>query len=113
MEIEFNKDMSKDDPQKGKMTKEEIATIIKRNVALFKNDPDFANYIVDLTLYLVEYHYLDEEIKKKRDKDKSMVGSKVYRLFPDSRRDDQKYCIVCGAPTGGMMRCPNCGHLAG
>ncbi|MBX7244425.1 MAG: hypothetical protein K1X53_02945 [Candidatus Sumerlaeaceae bacterium] len=38
-----------------KFTKEEIIEILKRNVNLFRDEEEFVEYIVELTLYLVEH----------------------------------------------------------
>ena len=95
------------------MDREEIIDILKRNVALYKNDPDFANYFLDLALYLLEYHYLEHIISDKRKKAKSSkkISSKVYRISKKFDENTEKYCRVCGAPTGGMMKCPNCRNI--
>lgn len=39
---------------KESLTREEILDILRRNVKLYKNEPEFVNYIVDLALYLLE-----------------------------------------------------------
>ncbi len=41
-------------PAKESLTRTEILDILRRNVALYKNEPEFVNYIVDLALYLLE-----------------------------------------------------------
>lgn len=100
-----------------KKSKEEIIDILKRNVALYKNERDFATYFVDLAVYLFEYHYLDvpPEARTKQAtgtkvRKKGKLGSKIYRVFKTYKGDTEKYCNLCGAPTGGMSRCPNCGN---
>ncbi|GAG37380.1 unnamed protein product, partial [marine sediment metagenome] len=45
---------------KKKLSKDEIIDIMKRNVDLYKNEPDFVNYIVDLAMYLLENRYAKE-----------------------------------------------------
>ena len=42
--------------------REEIVEILKRNVALYKDDPEFADYFVALTMYLLDQHYEDDRI---------------------------------------------------
>lgn len=104
----------KNEPQE-KMDREEILDILKRNVILYKNDPDFVNYFVDLALYLLEYHYIGycTDIKPKSEQQGGFdgIGSKVYRIIKPYGTDTEKYCRICGAPTGGMMKCPHCGNL--
>ncbi len=39
---------------KQSFTREDILDILRRNVKLYKNEPEFVNYIVDLALYLLE-----------------------------------------------------------
>lgn len=43
------------------LTREEVLDILRRNVALYKNEPEFVNYIVDLSLYLLEHLAESEE----------------------------------------------------
>ena len=42
---------------KKKLTREEIVEILKRNAELYKNEPDFINYIIDLAMFLLEQQY--------------------------------------------------------
>lgn len=39
---------------KESLTREEVLDILRRNVKLYKNEPEFVNYIVDLALFLLE-----------------------------------------------------------
>jgi len=39
---------------KESFSREEVLEILRRNVALYKNEPEFVNYIVDLALYLLD-----------------------------------------------------------
>ena len=38
---------------KKSFTRDEIADILKKNTELYKDDPNFPNYIADLAIYLV------------------------------------------------------------
>ena len=58
---------------KKNFTREEIIEILKKNVDLYKGDPNFTSYIVDLALYLVEFAYnapdMGPSIVEKQDMD--------------------------------------------
>jgi len=102
--------------------KDEIIDILKKNVALFKSEPEFVNYIVDLAMYLIECHYnkevdlmsedTDEENKVKTVPLTSNTASQIYKVFRSyAPTDTEKHCHLCGAPTYGKRKCPNCGNM--
>ncbi len=102
---------------KKSFSREEIIEILKKNVELYKNDSNFPNYIVDLTLYLVEYAYKREEpqaIFIEPGLDIVTQGSqKIYKVFrPPTGSEAAKICPFCGARVrtpGGV--CDQCGNL--
>ena len=103
---------------KKKLSKDEIIDILKRNVDLYKNEPDFVNYIVDLAMYLLENRYEKElpEIGEPDTEDKASQHVKtpieIYKVFRSySKLDPSKHCRLCGAPTGGKMKCPVCANM--
>ncbi len=103
---------------KKKLSKDEIIDIMKRNVDLYKNEPDFVNYIVDLAMYLLENRYAKEmpDVGEVDTEDKAGQRPKtpleIYKVFRSySSVDPSKHCRLCGAPTGGKMKCPVCGNM--
>lgn len=103
---------------KKNFTREEIIEILKKNVDLYKEDPNFTSYIVDLALYLVEFAYKTPDavpsIMEKQDMDMVTQGPrKVYKVFrPPSSGDTNKFCPFCGAPViKGMGQCQQCGNM--
>lgn len=49
-------------PARESFTREEIIDILKRNAALYKDEVDFVDYLVDLTMYLLDKHYGENRI---------------------------------------------------
>ena len=82
-------------------TREEIIEILNKNVALYKDEPNFASYIVDLAMYLVEYGYKREAEKpvmtEKSINFKPSKSQKVYKVFrAPSTGDTARFCPFCG-----------------
>ncbi len=118
---------------KKKFTKEEIIEILKKNVALYRSEPEFINYIVDLAMYLLECKY-EQQIESAEGLDIDSVdnseaqphegekkdfvlsngsATKIYKVFRSySQRSEDYHCHLCGAPTYGKRKCPNCGNMA-
>ena len=112
---------------KQKFSKEEIIDILKRNVALFKDEEDFVQYIVDLATYLIEHRIQTsatpdptesevpsaivtrKELWRTRERDEELYGV-LKKHSPYSRRPAN--CKMCGAPTRGLVTCPNCGNMS-
>ncbi len=40
-----------------KLNRQQIIDILERNVALYKDDPSFVQYLVELAIYLMEFEY--------------------------------------------------------
>jgi len=49
-------------PARERFTPEEVAAILRRNVELFKDEPSFASYFTELTMFLLDAHYGDGRI---------------------------------------------------
>ena len=45
------------------LSKEEIVEILRQNVELYRDEPDFADYLVNLTLYLVDQAYCEQGVR--------------------------------------------------
>lgn len=120
---------------KKSFSKDEIIDILKKNVALYRNEPEFVNYIVELAMYLLECKYnnklivqpeldgeeldINEEEKippEGEKKDFQLTNgsaTKIYKVFRSySQRSQDYHCHLCGAPTYGKRKCPNCGNMA-
>ena len=103
---------------KKSFSREEIVEILSKNVELYKNEPNFTSYIVDLALYLVEYGYqrdLENPMitKKNMDYYQPAGSQKVYKVFrAPSSGDTTKFCPFCGAPlTLHAGKCYQCGNI--
>ncbi len=102
---------------KKSFTRDEIAEILKKNTELYKDDPNFPNYIADLAIYLVEFAYQkDEETSGLQDNKLDIVTAqapKVFKIFRTFRSGDTgKICPFCGAPNVAIAtRCDQCGQL--
>jgi len=98
------------------MEKDDVIEILKRNVSLFKEEKDFVEYIVDLAMYLIEFH-LDENTPLSKEmnlderlKEETQARYRIFKKFGDTH-PRPKNCRFCGAPTEGKTRCPNCNNM--
>jgi hypothetical protein len=99
---------------KDRLTRDEIVDILKRNVEIYRNEPQFLGYIVDLALYLVEYKF-DRETPAKEEVEEPSPYTRptVYKVFSHySAIKKEKHCHLCGAPMGEDRKCPVCGNVA-
>jgi len=95
------------------LTKDQIIEILRRNARLFKDEPEFVTYIVDLAMFLIESHLEKGEQKqpsKATFKASPEEINDVYRVFAHfaTGKTPSKACPVCGAPVEGRRKCPNC-----
>lgn len=44
-------------PAKASFTKEEVAAILRQNLVLYRDEPDFVEYFINLALYLIDQSY--------------------------------------------------------
>ncbi len=97
------------------LSKDEVIEILRANARLFKDEPEFVTYIVDLAIYLLE-HCLEREggnakspappfIATQKDL-KEIMG--VFERFASAKKDTKRACPMCGAPVEGRRKCPNC-----
>ena len=102
---------------KQSFTHDEIVEIIRKNVELYKNETRFADYIVDLALYLVEYAYKREEVISQAPESKLSTvtagSQKLFKVFrTDEGRETGKVCPFCGAPNFvEAKKCVQCGQM--
>jgi hypothetical protein len=97
---------------KKRLTKNEIIEILRRNARLFKNEPDFVAYIVDLGIYLIENMLEQGESKKtpvpfQASPNEIKSVHQVFERFAADRLQ-KRTCPMCGCPTEGKRKCPNC-----
>jgi rubrerythrin len=108
--------MTVSEPKK-RMNKDQIIEVLRRNARLFKDEPEFVTYIVDLAIYLIE-NYLesgDADEKAKRVSGATFRASdkelkEMYRLFDRfaTGKTPAKTCPMCGCAVEGKRKCPNC-----
>jgi rubrerythrin len=102
------------------LNKEEIIEILRRNARLFKDEPEFINYIVDLAIYLLENFV---ESKKTHHKS-TAIEAAAFRATPQelkkaylalekftAKKPLVRSCPICGAAVEGKRRCPNCNAM--
>jgi hypothetical protein len=99
---------------KKKMDKGEIIEVLRRNAKMFKDEPEFVTYIVDLAMYLIE-NYLEQLPDGKPAEEKPFQATSkevqnVYRVFQrfSTGKTPPRSCPFCGADTEGRRKCPNC-----
>jgi len=102
---------------KQSFTHDEIVEIIRKNVELYKNETHFAEYIVDLALYLVEYAYKREEVIPQAPESKLHIitagSQKLFKVFrTDEGHETGKVCPFCGAPNFvEAKKCDQCDQV--
>ncbi|MCX7045740.1 MAG: hypothetical protein NTX50_09695 [Candidatus Sumerlaeota bacterium] len=100
------------------LTQEQIVDIIQANAELYKNEPDFAKYIAELSAYLLDNHY--EGILKKKSQIQAGVpqaGRSLSADIPKALTDTQlgnfararKALREVYDTHFDKKRCPNCG----
>jgi hypothetical protein len=94
------------------MTKEEVIEILRRNARLFKNEPEFITYIVELAMYLIESMLEQGETTKtpipfQASPSEIKAVHHVFERF-GTDRFRKRACPMCGHPTEGKRKCPNC-----
>ena len=98
-------------------SRDDIIDILNKNVDLYKNEPNFASYIVDLTLYLVEYGYKkpeDQPILDEKNMEFCSSGTrKFYKVFrAPATGDTSRLCPFCGALLNtDSGKCYQCGNF--
>lgn len=102
---------------KKSFSRDEIAEILKKNTELYKDDPNFPNYLADLAIYLVEFAFQRDEDNPALQENKldivTATAPKVFKIFRTfGSGDTGKICPFCGAPNpSSANRCDQCGQL--
>ena len=99
---------------KKKLTREEIVEILKRNAELYKNEPDFVNYIIDLAMFLLEQQYGGNAADNTRPKNEMIISTysplEMYKIYHD-KETTMQFCRVCGKEVLTGTNCESCGTL--
>jgi hypothetical protein len=102
------------------LNREALAEIIRANVAAFKDDPNFYDYLTELVIYLMEYEYAwpaealptaSECATVRPDGTSSRVRFEFIQpvnLNSPTALKDKRLCRLCGADMQGKLVCPNC-----
>lgn len=117
-----------------RMTRDEILEVLSANTDLFKDDPKFVEYIVDLAIYLVGANYDELNVQgeqkpkaQKSDAEMPLTSQRKLRSVNSSglskqysvlqsvakAKDDDTNCVVCGSRIEPGKACPNCGDIVG
>ncbi len=97
------------------LSKDEVIEILRANARLFKDEPEFITYIVDLAIYLLE-HCLEREARDEKSPASAFIATQkdlkeimgVFERFVASKKETKRACPMCGAPVEGKRKCPNC-----
>jgi len=96
------------------LTKEEVIEILRTNARLFKDEPEFVTYIVDLAIYLLQ-RLLEQSVESKTPVPALFKASPkeikdVYAVFERfaSTKSAPRTCPICGSAVEGKRKCPNC-----
>jgi len=101
---------------KKRLSKEEIIEILRRNAQLFKNEPEFVTYIVDLAMYLIE-NFLELKETQKDVPERNKVSTREIKAAYDvferfgTEKPQQRTCPVCGVNVENKRKCPNCNSM--
>jgi hypothetical protein len=108
-----------------KLNRSQIIDILERNVALYREEPQFVHYLVELAVYLMEYEYdwTTSDALAPRGNVNGTDGNitpgeerretrKIYSTTNSAvLHQDQKICPYCGANVGDLLICPSCRNL--
>lgn len=107
---------------KDKVSIEEIRSILKSNLnlymSIYKDDPDFIDYFIDLTLYLLRYKYDHaDEIFGQHPDSESGLPEPEQRVLQSGTLNHKKpqvfdCCHFCGAALKGQRKCSVCGNIS-
>lgn len=111
-----------------RLSRAQITDILERNAELYKDEDNFASYLVELAIYLVEYEY-DRE-KDTQGNEATFLGQNTTQadkpITVDSESNpmrskitvhtsrghlNKKVCPYCGNVTGDALVCPSCHNL--
>jgi hypothetical protein len=116
-----------------KLNKSQIIDILERNVALYKEEENFVHYLVELTVYLMEYEYDWAESAQPKgnttsdSNNLSPISSNTLppaeaprgnniqkgpaRIQIEARALSRHLCPYCGTNVGELLICPACRNV--
>ena len=107
---------------KEKISLDEVRNILKSNLnlymSIYKDDPDFIDYFIDLTLYLLRYKYdRSDEIFNTQPGNDSELPEPEQRVLQTSalgrpKGQTSEFCHFCGSLLKGQRKCPVCGNIS-
>lgn len=106
-----------------KYTREELLEVVRRHVHAYKDDEKFAQSIMDIAEFLVEYRAYKRRHEPEPD---TTTGEQRRRWLRTTEQRDEELklilqrhnrerpanCRLCGAPTDNHVMCPACGNMA-
>lgn len=108
-----------------KYSREELLDVVRRHVHAYKDDEKFAQSIMDIAEFLVEYRAYKRRHMPDPDADTNTGVQRRRWLRSTEQRDEElklilqrhnaqrpEKCRLCGGPTNGRAMCPNCGNMA-
>ncbi len=108
-----------------KYSREELVEVLRRHLHAYKDDEKFAQHIMDMAAFLVEYRaykrrHIPEngvtsdtgEMRRQWLRSTEQRDEELKVILDRYDRERPSNCKLCGAPTGGHVMCPNCGNMA-
>lgn len=101
-----------------KLSRKQITDILQRNLMLYREEPNLAEYIAELALYLIEYQYdpelTDEALPDLEDDIPAPISSEGGRVLAtmatwNRKSQNSRNCPVCGVLVEVNKPCPGCG----
>lgn len=91
----------------------------------FKDDEPFAQAVINMAAFLVEYRTYKRRSEPLSDAESTITGEQRKRWLKSTEQRDQElrdvlsryqtarpdHCGLCGAPTEGRAMCPHCGNM--
>jgi len=92
----------------------------------YKDDEKFAQAILDLAEFVVEYRAHKRRLMPAADPSDTATGvqrrtwlrateqrdEQLKKILHQYHRERPENCPLCGGPVGGSAMCPHCGNLA-
>lgn len=97
------------------MSVDSLIAMIRRHVGLFRENPEFINYVINLALYLIEVNEgeipIDNIPEPRQGERAKLTATTVGKLEGAVTPPETARCHICGSPTDGKRVCPHCGNM--